>query len=180
MKHFEVFISAIFILACLALPCMALESRVLTVTEKTLSVDLGPSFELNKSELNTSQKGMVSQDFLINNTAKEGVAFFSVMSVYDDLMKRLSPDLLSELFLIGVLSEVESKGDVEIGNWTTPDGLGNNVTVHTLSTKDERVKPLGGTYDAAVWNLDQSNYVMLVSFLDENNTTQIIKTLAVS
>ncbi len=100
MKHFEVFISAIFILACLALPCMALESRVLTVTEKTLSVDLGPSFELNKSELNTSQKGMVSQDFLINNTAKEGVAFFSVMSVYDDLMKRLSPDLLSELFLL--------------------------------------------------------------------------------
>ncbi len=180
MKHFAAFVSTIFILACLALPCIALESKVLTVTEKTLSVDLGPSFELNESELNTSQGGMVSQDFLINDTAKEGVAFFSVMSVYDEMMGMLSPDLLSELFLIGVLSEVESKGDVEVGNWTAPDTMGNNVTVHTLSTKDERVKPLGGTYDTAVWNLDQSTYVVLVSFLDENNTTQIIKTLAVS
>ncbi len=180
MKYFAAFLSAIFILACLALPCMALESRVLTLTEKNLTVDLGPSFELNKSDLNISQKGMISQDFLINDTAKDGVAFFSVMSVYDELMKRLSPDLLSELFLVGVLSEVEAKGDVEIGNWTAPDTLGNNVTVHTLSTKDLRVKPLGGTYDTAVWNLDQSTYVVLVSFLDENNTTQIIKTLSVS
>jgi hypothetical protein len=179
MKHFAVFVSTIFILTCLALPCIALESNVFTLTEKTLSVDLGPSFELNKSELNTSQTGIVSQDFLINDIAKEEVAFLSVMSVYDEMMGMLSPDLLSELFLIGVLSEVESKGDVEIGNWTTTDVLGNNVTVHTLSTEDERVKPLGGTHDTAIWNLDQSTYVVLVSFLDENNTTQLIKTLAV-
>ncbi len=179
MKHFAAFVLGILLLACLVLPCTALESKVFTVTEKTLSVDLGPSFEINKSELNTSQKGMVSQDFLINDTSSERTAFLSVLSVYDELMGRLSSDLLSELFLIGGISEVESKGDVETGNWTATDVLGNNVTVHTLSTEDERVKPMGGIYNMAVWNLDQSTYVVLVSFLDENNTTQLIKTLAV-
>ena len=180
MKLFAALVPAILLLACLALPCTALESKVLTLSEKTLSVDLGPSFEIYKSEFNTSQKGMASQNFLINDTVNKNVAFLSVMGIYDEIMQRLSPDLLSELFLIGVLSEVESNGDVEIGNWTATDRLGNNVTVHTLSTEDERVQPLGATYDMAIWNLDQTTYVVLVSLFDKNDTIQIIKTLAVS
>ena len=51
MKPFAAFIGAVLLLACLALPCTALESKILTVSEKTLSVDLGPSFEINRSAI---------------------------------------------------------------------------------------------------------------------------------
>ena len=181
MKPFAAFLSAILLLACLALPALALESKVLTISEKTLSVDLGPSFEIDSSALNTSDKGMVSQDFLINNTATAGAAFVSVISVYDEILGKMSPGSLSELFLIGGMSAVEARGDIEIGNWTAVSSVREmNVTVHTMSTEDERIQMLGGSYDMAVWNLDRSTYVVMVSLLDKDNTTQMIKTLAVS
>lgn len=180
MKPFAAFLSAILILACLALPGNALESRVFTVSEKTLSVDLGPSFEIMSSQLNTSSKGIVSQDFVINGTAGEGATFISIMSVYDEVLGRMSPASLSEIFLIGGMAATEARGDSEIGNWTAVSSLGKNVTVHTLSTKDERIQMVGGSYDIAVWDLDSSTHAVMVSLFDRDNTTQIIKTLAVS
>ena len=179
MKSFAALVPAMILLACLALPCTALESKFVTVTEKTLSLDLGPSFEISRGEFNASENGMVSQDFIINNTDASGAAFVSVMSVYDETMSKMSPGALSELFLIGGISGVEARGDEEIGNWTAVDHQGNNVTVHTLSTKDERIQMIGGSYDMAVWNLDGPTYAVIVSLFDRNNTTQTIKTLAV-
>jgi len=180
MKPFATLVPAILLLTCLALPCTALESKVLTVSEKTLSVDLGPSFEIYGGEFNASENGMVSSDFVINNTAAAGAAFVSVMSVYDDIMSKMSPGALSELFLIGGISAVEARGDTETGNWTAVDSQGRNVTVHTMDTKDQRVQMLGGSYGIAVWNLDRSTYAVMVSLFDKNNTTQAIKTLAIS
>jgi len=78
------------------------------------------------------------------------------------------------------MSAVESRGDIEVGNWTAVDRLGENVTVHTMSTKDERIQMLGASYDMAVWNLDRSNYVVMVSLLDKDNTTKMIETLTIS
>jgi len=179
MKPFSALLPAALLLACLALPAAALESTVFTISEKTLSVDLGPDFDIDGSELNSSDRGLVSQDFIINNTAAPGAVFISVMSVYDEVMGKMSPNSLSELFLIGGISAVEARGDVEIGNWTAVDHQGKNVTVHTLFTKDEGIRQLGGTYDVAVWNLDSSSYAVTTSLLDKNNTTQLIKTLAI-
>ena len=180
MKPFAIFLSAILLLACLALPAAALESKILTVSERTISVDLGPSFEINRSALNTSDNGIASQDFLINNTASAGSAFISIMSIYDVVLGRMSPSSLSEIFLIGGMSAAEARGDKETGNWTAVSALGKNVTVHTMSTKDERILTIGGSYDMAVWDLNRSTYPVLVSLLDRDNTTQIIKTLAVN
>jgi len=180
MKPFAAFLSAILLLACLALPCTALESKVLTVSEKTLTVDLGPNFEIMNSQLNTSSKGIVSQDFVINDTAGDGATFISIMSVYDEVLGRMSPGSLSEIFLIGGMASIEARGDSEIGNWTAVSSLGKNVTVHTLSTKDERIQMVGGSYDMTVWELDSSTYAVMVSLFDRDNTTQVIKTLAVS
>jgi hypothetical protein len=180
MKPFALFVAAILLLAGLSLPAVALESKFFTIAQKTISLDTGPSFEITKGEFNTSNDGMVQQEFLINDTAMPGAAFISVMSVYDDLMSRMSGDALSELLLMGGISGVEERGDREIGNWTAVDHLGKNVTVHTMSTMDGRIEELGGRYDMAVWNLGDTTYAVLVSLLDQNNTTQIIKTLAVS
>jgi hypothetical protein len=180
MKHFTVLVPAILLLACLAVPCTALESKLFTVTEKTISLDLGPSFEIVRGEFNTSENGMVSQDFIINNTDTSHAAFVSVLSVYDETLRKLSPGALSELLLIGGISGVQARGDEEIGNWTAVDHQGNNVTVHTMSTNDGRIEKLGGSYDMAVWNLDGPNFAVMVSLFDQNNTTQSIKTLTIS
>jgi hypothetical protein len=106
MKPFAAIVPAILLLACLALPCTALESKFFTVTEKTISLDLGPGFEMVRGEFNASENGMVSQDFIINNTDASGAAFVSVMSVYDETMSKMSPGALSELFLIGGISAI--------------------------------------------------------------------------
>jgi hypothetical protein len=180
MKPFAAFLFAILIMACLVLPAAALESKVLTISEKTLSVDLGPSFEISGDAFNTSDRGIVSQDFLINNTAQTGSAFISIMSVYDEILGRMSPISLSELFLIGGMSAVEARGDIEIGNWTAVDSQGMNVTIHTMGTEDESIQMHGASYDMAVWNLDRSTYVVMVSLLDKDNTTKIINTLSLS
>jgi len=180
MKPFAALVPVMLLLACLALPSTALESKFFTITEKTISLDLGPSFEMVRGEFNTSKKGMVSQDFIINNTNASGAAFVSVMSVYDETMSKMSPGALSELLLIGGISGVKARGDKEIGNWTAVDHKGNNVTVHTLSSDDERIDQLGGSYDMAVWNLDGPSFAVMVSLFDQNNTTQTIKTLAIS
>ena len=179
MNPFAAFAAAMLLLAGLILSAAALESNVFTITQKTLSVDLGPSFEIDGGELNVSGQGMISHDFLINNTAAPGAAFISILSVYDEVMRRMSPGSLSELFLIGGMSAVEDRGDRETGTWTAPDRQGNKVTVHSMSTKDERIQILGGSYDMAVWSLENSTHAVMVSLLDRNNTTQIIKTLAV-
>jgi hypothetical protein len=180
MNRFSVLLSTFFILSCLAGCGAALETKVFTVTEKTISVDLGPSYEILKSKLNTSDNGMTSQDFIINDTAGNGSAFFSVMSVYDEVLGKLSPRALSELFLTGGLAGVEARGDKVVGNWTAVNSLDDNVTVLVMSTEDDRLKSLDGKYNVAVWNLGNSNYVVLTSLLDNYNTTQIIKTLAMS
>ena len=69
MNPFAAFAAALLLLAGLILSAAALESNVFTITQKTLSVDLGPSFEIDGGELNASEQGMISHDFLINNTA---------------------------------------------------------------------------------------------------------------
>ncbi|HPS92089.1 MAG TPA: hypothetical protein PKV33_08025 [Methanothrix sp.] len=180
MKPFALFVAAILLMAGLSLPTLALESKFFTIAQKTISLDMGPSFEMTKGEFNTSSNGMVQQEFLIIDTATPGAAFISVMSIYDDIMSKMSGDALSELLLMGGITGLEEKGEREIGNWTAVDHLGKNVTIHTISTGDERIEMLGGRYDMAVWNLDGTTYAVLVSLLDQNNTTQIIKTLAVS
>jgi len=180
MKPFTALIPAILLLSCLALPGTALESKLFTVTEKTISLDMSPSFEMVRGEFNTSENGMVSQEFIINNTDAPGATFISVLSVYDETMSKLSRGALSELFLVGGISGMKARGDEETGNWTAIDHRGYNVTVHTLSTSDSRIDMLGGSYDMAVWNLGGPSFAVMVSLLDRNNTTQIIKTLAVS
>lgn len=180
MKTLFALIPAMLLLTCLAEPCTAFESKFFTLSEKTLSVDLGPSFEISKGDFKPGENGTVSQEFLINNTAAPGAAFLSIISVYDDIMRRMSTDALCELFLIGGLSGVEANGDAEIGNWTAVDFKGKNVTVHTIKSKDEDLSLVGGSYDLAVWNLEGQSYVVLVSLMDRNSTMQTIRTLTTS
>ena len=167
-------------LACLALPVSALESNVLTVCEKNLSIDLMPSFEIIGSKVDSSSSGMMSNDLIINDTAQAGSAFVSILTIYDEILTKMNPDALSELFLIGGVEAAKENGDTQIGKWTTVDSRGRNVSVTTMISANENIRIPHGVYNISIWNLDRTTYALLVSSFDETNTTQIIKTLAVS
>jgi len=179
MKSSAAVLAAILMLACLAMPVASLESKFLTICEKNLSIDLGPGFEIIDSKFNTSNNQMISNDFIIANNALPGSAFISIMTVYDDILTKLNPDTLSELFLIGGVEGARENGDVEIGKWTTIDSRGRNVSVTTMKTANEDVRMPDGVYNISIWNLDRTTYALLVSSFDESNTTQIIRTLAI-
>ncbi|MCK9587148.1 hypothetical protein [Methanothrix soehngenii] len=180
MKSSAAFLAAIFMLACLAMPVASLESKFLTICEKNLSIDLEPGFEIIYSKFDTSNNEMISNDFFIADNALPGSALISIMTVYDEILTKLNPDALSEIFLIGGVEAAKEDGAKEIGKWTAVDSRGRNVSVTTMKTADEDAKMLDGIYNISVWNLDGTNYALLVSSFDEYNTTQIIKTLAVS
>lgn len=181
MKSIAAFLAAIFLLACLVLPVSSLEWKVLTISEKNLSIDMGPSFEIISNEFDASDDGMVLHSFTINNSAEAGSsAFISIMSIYDKVLNKMSPGALSELFLIVLMDAFEEDGATNIGQWNASDRWDRNVTVYTMSPVDEDVQMFNGTYDISFWNLDKTTYALMVSSFDKDNTTQIIKTLVVS
>ncbi len=180
MKSSAIFLAAVLMLACLALPVFALESKVLTISEKNLSIDLGPGFQIDSNGLDASNEGMVFDEFLINNSAEPGSsAFVSILTLYDEILTMMNPEALSELFLIGGVEAAKENGDTEISKWTAVDSRGRNVSVTTMKTANEDVQMPDGIYNISIWNLDGTTYALLVSTFDEYNTTQIIKTLVV-
>jgi len=177
---FSAFLATILVLACLVLPIPALESNILTVCEKNLSIDLGPSFEITSSEVNTSSSGMITNDLIINDAAQAGSAFVFILTIYDEILTKLDPDALSELFFIAAVEAAKENGDTEIGKWTAVDNRGRNVSVITMKTANEDPEVLNGIYNITMWNLDRTTYAGLISSFDEYNTTQIIRTLTIS
>ena len=179
----KIFLAIAIAFVCLTAPAFSLDARVLTITDKTASLDLGPGFQmepLGKIDANTS--GMVYSNVVINSTDSPGVALLSILSLYDQTMMKLRPEVLSEMFLVGVSSKFEESGDTYIGNWSTTSSLGKEVNVYEMATND--TESVGATSDnghyyIACWNLDSSVYAIIVSGLGENSTKQAIGTLVV-
>jgi hypothetical protein len=93
MKSLAAFLTGIVLLACLALPVSALESSVLTICDKNLSIDIGPSYEIVSSNVDASSSGMISNDFFINDTAQTGSAFVSILTIFDEILTKEGFDL---------------------------------------------------------------------------------------
>lgn len=180
MKHFTSMVSALLLLLSLTgtMNGAALEGTVLTVAERGFSADIPSDFQVFTAEADANTTGIFSYDLMINSTDPEaGRVFLSIFSVYDEVMRRMKPASLSDLFLSAEISEVESHGDVVVGNWSAFDLQGQNVTVRTLETSDPRVS--GGSYDMASWSLDGEVQVLMVSTADRNVTEKLIGTLKI-
>ena len=115
---------------------------------------------------------------MINSTDPEaGRIFLSIFTVYDDVMRRMSPESLSDLFLSAEISAVESQGDAVVGNWSAVDLQGQNVTVLVVETPDPRVSR--GSYDMASWSPEGEVQVLMVSTAERNVTENLIGTLKI-
>ena len=181
MKSFSAFISAMLLilaLACLASPCTALESSFFTVAEKTLSVDMGPSFIIEPGNFNASNDGIVIQEFFINNTETGSSTLVSVTGVYDKQMSNLSSAKISEVFSATLIEAMENMGYQLTGNWTALDSKGGNVIVNTLARENPDNTTQKKAIDLAVWNLEASSFASIISLLDRENTTKMINTMA--
>lgn len=180
MKRFASMVSALAILLSLAAAMngAAFEGTVLTIAERGLSADIPSDFSIYAAEADANTTSIFSSDLMINSTDPEaGSIFLSILSVYDDVMRRMSPASLSDLFLSAEISEVESHGDAVVGNWSAVGPQGETVTVLILSTLDPRVS--GGSYDMASWSLDENVQVLMVSTADRNVTESLIGTLKI-
>ncbi len=180
MKHFSALISATVILIALVSPGAALDTKFYTVTEKTLSIDLGPSFIIEQGKFDANEDGMITQEFLINNTGAPGSALVSITGVYDNELRYLSPSNLSQIFASGVILGMEERGDRVAGNWTAQDSRGGNVTVQSLISQNPENASDSRAYDMAVWNLEGPNYAIVISLLDSDNTTRLINTMTLT
>jgi hypothetical protein len=180
MKRFASMVSALLLLLSFAasMNAAALEGTVLTVAERGLSADIPSDFSICTAEADANTTGIFSYGLMINSSDTEaGSIFLSIFSVYDDVMRRMSPSSLSDLFLSAEISEVESHGDAVVANWSVVDLLGMNVTVLSLETSDPRVS--GGSYDMASWSLDGKVQVLMVSTAERNVTEKLIGTLKI-
>ena len=156
----------------------AFESPVLTVEEKNLYMDLGPEFQVYRSEVDTNTSGIFSYDMMINNTdPAAGRVFVSVMSVYDDVMRRMRSASLVDLFLSAEICSVEDGGDEITGSWNASSVSGENVTVYAIVTETPWVQ--SGIYYMSCWNPSENDYVLMATTMDQNATERLIETLTI-
>jgi len=173
-------VAVLLALACIALPAMALETKVLILEERNLSIDLNSSFEMAQKRVDNTTEGIFTQTLLLTNTQSDGSAFVQVGSVYDPAIKALSAESISQQWITGVLIASAPKNGTLDQNWTAADSLGQNVTVFTVLPEDPSLQAFGRTMYVANWNVDQDTYVGLLSFFNRSVTSHIIETLAMS
>ena len=132
----------------------------------------------------SSTSGLFIQGFAITGTGSKGMASLATMDIYDETMKLYDTEGLSQIFSGAMSSYASYSSDTEtdniIGNWSTVDRNGKNVTIDTLDTKGTLFSMYGKKVDTAFWNINGYNYAYLLSSFDKNVTRQIINSLEIN
>lgn len=186
VKLRKLIMGLLLITMAFSLTSMALDTKVYTLCENNLSINLTPEFKIVPSEDSASSNGIFAQSFTIANGHSKGMAILSIMDVYDEDMILFGPEYISNAWLTGInlatslLSGDDQYKDQIICNWYALDSMGNNVTVSTISTNGSIMSSFGKTVDASNWNIGGNKYAGLYSFFDKNTTEQIIGSLKLS
>lgn len=186
MRLSRIIMGVLVVFAMCSITSMALDTKVYTLCENNLSINLTPGFQIVPDESNSQTDGAFSQDFTIVSSQSKGTAMLQINDVYDEDMKLFGPEFISRTWVMGVsigtsmLSMNEAYSDNIIGNWSATDSMGNNVTVSTMSTNNSLMSAFGKTAEISNWNIGENKYAGLISFFDRNTTRQIIGTLKLS
>jgi hypothetical protein len=186
MRTGEIIIGALVVLAVCSMASATLDAKVYTLCEKNISMDLPPNFHIvsGQSTSASGSDGVFTHTVTITGIGSKGMAHLEIMDIYDETMKSLDTETLSQL-ITGAVSYLSSySSDLETGNftsnWPTVDFNGENVTVNTMDTKGTALSVFGKKVDMAFWNLEGSRYAYLISTLDKNTTSKIINTLEIN
>ncbi len=183
MRSGGILLGAFLVISMCSLSSVALETKVYTLCEHNLSVNLTPDFRIVADKGTESPSDTFMQVFMITDSKSSGSAMLQVIDIYDETITALNPSMVSQLLANSVstvasyLSVTGTDSENVIGNWSTIDFLGQNVTVNTMNTKGTPLNVFGKTADIAYWNIGENKYAGLISFFDKNTTQQIINTL---
>ena len=188
MRVNKIALVAFIVVAICSIASATLDARVYTICENNISINLTPNFRIIPDQSSTaSTDGLFMQAFTITGTGIKGVASLSTMDVYSENLKALGPEAISQMFSGGMssflsafLSTSDTESDNIVGNWSTVDNKGENVTIDTMDTKGSMLSMYGKKVDMAFWNIRDYRYVMMVSSFDRNITSKIINTLEIN
>jgi len=161
--------------------CAAQQIEVLTVSDRNLSLDMGPGFELLRLDHNASTDGLFMYNLALTdlNDTQRRFAYLSVITVYDEVMRGMDPSTVAGILSGSIVAAAVADGAREMGNWTAVDGNGKTVTVHRLASDDPAFQASQGNVSTAAWEVDENVYVALLSLYDDQTTGQIVQTMGV-
>ncbi len=184
MRFLGIILGALVVLAICSVASATLDAKIYTLCEHNISINLTPNFRLIPDQNTENPGGVFGQSFTITSTGSKGIAMLMTMDIYDENLKALGSEAISQLISGGVLAAVsfvsDSGTDNIIGNWSTVDSKGENVTIDTMDTKGSPLIIFGKKVDMAFWNIEDSRYAYLMSSFDQNVTRQIINTLEIN
>jgi hypothetical protein len=161
-------------------PCLALHTNVYSLSERNLSIDLGPGFEVTQKKVDNCSGGYFVENLMIAKPNSTGVAVLQIMDLYNGTLKALNSSVICEQWVQGMNSATLEDGGKSAGNWSAVDVIGQNVTIHMVSLGNTSMKVRGDTVNFGAWNIEKDIYVGMLSFFDKNTTKQMVKTLALS
>ncbi len=172
MRLARMILGALVVVAVCSIASATLDTKVYTLCERNISMNLTSNFRIIPAQGISSPSGMFMQGFTITGTGSKGMALLATKDVYDEPMKFIDPEAFSQLFSSGFLDAVSYSSDSEttdniIGNWSTLDKIGKNVTVNTMNTKGTALSIYGKSIDTALWNINDSSYAYLLSSLNQ-------------
>jgi hypothetical protein len=185
MRSGGIILGALVILAVCSMASATLDAKAYTLCEKNISINLTPNFRIIPDQGSIdSPGGVFIQGFSIIGTGLKGEAMLVTMDVYDENMKALGTEAISQRFsgamAFAFSSLSYSERDNIIGNWSMVDNKGENVTINTMDTKGTPLSILGDKADMAFWNIEDSKYAFLISSFDKDVIRQIINTLEIN
>ena len=174
-------ISLVMVLVSLTIPGSSLETDILMLTEHNLSLKIGPEFMLSKST-GTTDDGNSIQTITINNTIDPNVnASLLVYSLplYKEDLNKINSSKFSEFIESTMVGLFQVAGGKVASEVSVKNAWQRNVTAYSISIPKSKENPKGEEFILASWPIDSRNMVMLISYLDQNETINIIETFEV-
>jgi hypothetical protein len=99
MMRLGIILGVALVSALCCSPSLALNTKVYSLSEHNLSIDLGSGFEVTKKEVDSSSNGSLVQNLMVANSQIKGVAVLQIIVLYDEALKAIKPAVISELWL---------------------------------------------------------------------------------
>jgi hypothetical protein len=186
MRLANIILGALIVVAMCSAASATLDTKVYTLCEHNLSMNLTPNFHIMPAQSagTGSTSGSFMQGFTITGVGSKGLAMLLIWDIYDETMKSFDTEGIAQIFT-GAMSSTLSYSDNSavdniIGNWSTVDKMGENVTVSTMDTKGSLLSMYGKRVDSAFWKIDENSYSYLLSPFDQNTTRKIINSLEIN
>lgn len=164
-------------------PCSSFESSVLILTERNLSIDVGPEYMLASRGVVQSEDNSLFQMIVINNSTNNNMTnaslFFYPLPMYAEDLSKMNSTAFSEFMEFIMVGAFRLTEGMLISEIPLKNIQGENVTLYTLRDPESDPNLDGGEYNLAIWIIDARNIAMLISNLDEATNRRIIETLEV-